>query len=101
MKAGVVYGLVLLLSATQWSCSNPELDNPQRVPQVATAPAAPEISAESLITSYSMGKARIGMPISQLKTEYPDCSFEEMPVHEYGIDGDSKGLLLLKDSLPF
>ena len=41
------------------------------------------------------------MPIGQLKTEYPDCGFAEMPVHDYGIDGDSKGLLLTKDSLPF
>lgn len=36
----------------------------------------------------------IGMTIQELKETYPNATFIEEPVYEYGIDGDSNGLVV-------
>lgn len=42
-------------------------------------------------------KAFIGMSIQQLKDVYKDAKFITEPVYEYGIDGESDGIVVAKD----
>ena len=95
-------GLVLPMACLQLSCSNPEFDND--IPQNFSNDPVKQVAGtfDNLnITEKSIGKAIIGMSLDELRQVYSDCTFEERPVHEYGIDGESNGLLVIRGSKPF
>lgn len=77
------------------SCEN-EKSNKQKEKSVE-----PKIQIEQNTTDKSkqeleirVDKAYIGMAISELKSVYDNAEFIEEPVYEYGIDGESKGLVV-------
>jgi hypothetical protein len=45
-------------------------------------------------SEIQVDKAYIGMTITELKNAYKGAEFIEEPVYEYGIDGESKGLVV-------
>ena len=45
-------------------------------------------------SEIQVDKAYIGMTITELKKAYESAEFIEEPVYEYGIDGESKGLVV-------
>ncbi len=71
-------------------------------------PLNPEIEAEplphiiepQLINGQTVGMAEIGMTLENLREKYPEYVFTPRSVFEYGIDGESKGLLALKADVP-
>ena len=50
------------------------------------------------VPEIKVDKAYIGMKISDLKATYEDSEFIEEPVYEYGIDGESKGLVVKENN---
>ncbi len=49
-------------------------------------------------SEIKVDKAHIGMTITELKKAYENAEFIEEPVYEYGIDGESKGLVVKQNN---
>ena len=49
-------------------------------------------------SDIQVDKAYIGMTITELKKAYESAEFIEEPVYEYGIDGESKGLVVKQNN---
>ena len=59
---------------------------------------AGEQSEQEQEPEMKVDKAYIGMTISELKEVYKSSEFIEEPVHEYGVDGESNGLVVEQDN---
>jgi hypothetical protein len=58
------------------------------------------IENEFLITRYSVGKAELGMQISNLYEAFSGYSFSDVSLWEYGIHSDRTGILISKENEP-
>lgn len=54
--------------------------------------------ANESIDRISVDKLKIGMTIKEMKTLYENSKFIEEPVCEYGIDGESMGIVVVKNN---
>lgn len=86
--------LIAFVLLTLFSCDNVK-SNKQKEKSVEPS----QIETNTAVKSkqelkIKVDKAYIGMAISELKTLYHNAEFIEEPVYEYGIDGESKGLVV-------
>ena len=87
------------------SCSSSGNEARHANPEVKTStteikPAASP-QADKLISNKTVGKVTVGMPLASLQVLYPDMKTEERPVYEYGVDGETMGILLKKQAKPY
>ena len=86
----IVFVLLTLISCVKEK-SNKQKDKYVE-PKIKVEKNTTDIPKEDL--EIKVDKAYIGMSISELKSVYGSAEFIEEPVYEYGIDGDSKGLVV-------
>ena len=61
---------------------------------------APETVAPQLIKESTVGLAKIGMTTEELRQQYPQYTFQDKPVYEFGVDGEGKGLIAMQNDQP-
>ena len=84
--------LIFLSVALLFSCSSKEPRQAKKEIETATN-ITTQSKKETQLTTPSLG-----MTMDELREKYNGCEFIEEPVFEYGIDGESLGLLIRKDN---
>jgi hypothetical protein len=95
--------LSLLLMLTSCSSSGNEAKTANPVVKGDSMETVKVVSpqADRTISNKTFGKLTIGMPVTSLQQLYPDMKTEERPVYEYGVDGETMGILLKNQAQPY
>ena len=97
MKILPVFVIILLVI---FSCSNNKEPDKQKEKQVESKVQLEPIASEKpkQEVKIQVDKAFIGMTISDLESVYKNAEFLKEPVYEYGIDGESTGLVVKQNN---
>ena len=98
----ITYALFVLALIAVACNKNEKPANEAREPKKPEPKAekAPKTIAPQLINGQTVGFVKIGMPVDSLPVKYPGYEFQEKPVFEFGVDGEAKGLLVVKEGQP-
>ena len=96
-----ILSFILMLTSCSSSGNEAKTANPVvNTSKIETRPVvAPQ--ADKLISKKTFGKITVGMQVTSLQELYPDMNTEERPVYEYGVDGETMGILLKNQAKPY
>lgn len=87
--------LIVIFILTLFSCKNETTKKQEESKnQIETT----KINKSKQESEIQIDKAYIGMTITELKKAYESSEFIEEPVYKYGVDGESKGLIVMQNN---
>lgn len=90
--------IVAIVILTLFSCKNEKTDRQKDKPEESNSQIETTTNKSNQELEIRVDKVYIGMAISELKAVYDHAEFIEEPVYKYGIDGESKGLVVKQNN---
>jgi len=91
--------IIVIVILTLLSCKNEKTSTQDENLEISKIQLETSTTNKSKqVSEIKVDKVYIGMTIKELKKAYENAEFIEEPVYEYGIDGESKGLVVKQNN---